>query len=252
MTAVAGRGAGADLTVEAAAGRRWRDRKRYLWVAGLLVPVLPFAAEGWVERTGWAGMWWAGPDLDPGDRAGARHRSSAPTPRTRRSGRCPNWRTTAGTAGCTYLYLPLQYLGFFWGASVVASGELSPVSELGLALTVGTVAGVGINTAHELGHKRDSAGALAVEGRAGPDRLRPLLRRAQPGPPRQGVHARGPGQRPARRVVLGVPPPHGRGQPAVGVELERERAARARASGSGAAQRRAQRVGADGRAVRRR
>jgi len=42
-----------------------------------------------------------------------------------------------------------------WGASVVASGELSPLSELGLALTVGTVAGVGINTAHELGHKRD-------------------------------------------------------------------------------------------------
>ena len=197
MTAVAGRGAGADLTVEAAAGRRWRDRKRYLWVAGLLVPLLPFAAEGWVERTGWAGMWWAGPIwilvivpvLDTVLGTDATNPPDWAVPQLEND-RWYRW--------LTYLYLPLQYLGFFWGASVVASGELSPVSELGLALTVGTVAGVGINTAHELGHKREQAGAPAVQGRPVPDRLRPLLRRAQPGSPRQRVDARGPGQRPVR------------------------------------------------------
>jgi len=56
---------------------------------------------------------------------------------------------------CTYLYIPLQLVGFVWGAAVIAGGSLSPLSQLGLALTVGTVAGIGINTAHELGHKRD-------------------------------------------------------------------------------------------------
>ena len=135
-------------------GARWRDRKRYLWVAGLLVPLLPFAAEGWVERTGWNALWWAGPIwilvlvpiLDTVLGTDASNPPEWAVPDLERD-RWYRW--------ITWLYLPLQYLGFFWGASVVASGELSPMSELGLALTVGTVAGVGINTAHELGHKRD-------------------------------------------------------------------------------------------------
>ncbi len=56
---------------------------------------------------------------------------------------------------CTWLYLPLQYAGFLWAARLATRGDLSPVAYVGLALTVGTVAGIGINTAHELGHKRD-------------------------------------------------------------------------------------------------
>ena len=32
--------------------RRWRDRKRYAWLLGLIVPTLPFLAWGLVELTG--------------------------------------------------------------------------------------------------------------------------------------------------------------------------------------------------------
>jgi len=133
---------------------RWRDRKRYLWIAGLLVPLLPFAAEGWVERSGWNALWWTGPIwilvlMPVLDTVFGTDASNPP------DWAVPQLENDRWYRWLTYLYLPLQYAGFVWGASVVASGELSPLSELGLALTVGTVAGVGINTAHELGHKRD-------------------------------------------------------------------------------------------------
>ena len=141
-------------TATAAPTTRWRDRKRYLWLAGLLVPLLPFGAEGWVERTGWNALWWAGPIwillvVPVLDTVFGTDASNPP------EWAVPQLEADRWYRWITYLYLPLQYLGFVWGASVVASGELSPLSELGLALTVGTVAGVGINTAHELGHKRD-------------------------------------------------------------------------------------------------
>jgi len=132
----------------------WRDPKRRGWIGGLLVPLLPFAGGLLVSLTGWNVMWWMGPiwilviipvldtlrgtdDANPPDWAVAQLEAD----------RYYRW--------CVYLYLPLQYLGFVWAAAVFTHGDLSPLSKLGLALTVGTVAGVGINTAHELGHKRE-------------------------------------------------------------------------------------------------
>ena len=55
----------------------------------------------------------------------------------------------------TYLYLPLQYAGFFWGAWMFTHGDLTLVAKVGLTLTVGAVGGIGIANAHELGHKKD-------------------------------------------------------------------------------------------------
>ena len=40
---------------------RWRDKKRYLWVLGLIVPLLPFGAANWVRDSGWTGFYFAGP-----------------------------------------------------------------------------------------------------------------------------------------------------------------------------------------------
>ncbi|MFM7068466.1 MAG: alkane 1-monooxygenase, partial [Actinomycetes bacterium] len=54
---------------------------------------------------------------------------------------------------CTYLFLPLQYIGLVFACWVVTTRGLNLVDQFGYALTVGTVAGVAINTAHELGHK---------------------------------------------------------------------------------------------------
>ncbi|HEX6418574.1 MAG TPA: alkane 1-monooxygenase [Acidimicrobiales bacterium] len=137
-----------------AAERVWRDPKRYLWALGLVVPLLPFGARSMVERTGSEVFWWMGPIwillLVPLLDALLGTDPSNP----------PEWAVPQLEADrwyrwLTYLYLPLQYLGFAWAARMAVHGGLDGWSQLGLALTVGTVAGVGINTAHELGHKRD-------------------------------------------------------------------------------------------------
>ena len=63
----------------------------------------------------------------------------------------------------TYLFLPIQYVGFvgaFWvlanGDPLGLQGELSTLDKVGLAISIGCIGGIGINTAHELGHKKES------------------------------------------------------------------------------------------------
>jgi alkane 1-monooxygenase len=56
---------------------------------------------------------------------------------------------------CTYAFLPLQYAGLVFACWLWASGDLSVLDRVGLALTEAMVSGIAINTAHELGHKRD-------------------------------------------------------------------------------------------------
>ena len=41
----------------------WRDAKRYAWLLGLIIPLAPFIAWGFVEATGWGGFWFFGPLL---------------------------------------------------------------------------------------------------------------------------------------------------------------------------------------------
>ena len=149
----------------------WSDRKRWLWLVGLLVPVLVPAAFGLVAWTGWSVFWWFGPffvfvviplidvslGLDtqnPPDAAIAWLEQD----------RYYRW--------VTYLYLPLQYGGLvlacrLWTTEPV---PMSWVGKLGLAVTVGCVSGIGINTAHELGHKTRGRRALAEPGRPRADR----------------------------------------------------------------------------------
>ena len=63
----------------------------------------------------------------------------------------------------TYLFLPIQYVGFV-GRDVPGSpavtrsgvGELPALAKIGLAISIGCIGGIGINTAHELGHKKES------------------------------------------------------------------------------------------------
>ncbi len=63
----------------------------------------------------------------------------------------------------TYLFLPIQYVGFvgaFWllanGDPLGLQGDLSTLDKVGLAISIGCIGGIGINTAHELGHKKES------------------------------------------------------------------------------------------------
>jgi alkane 1-monooxygenase len=66
---------------------------------------------------------------------------------------------------CTYIYIPFQYASVIVGAYLFTASDLSWLgfdgglswwAKIGLALSVGMLGGVGINTAHELGHKKDS------------------------------------------------------------------------------------------------
>ncbi|MBM3689773.1 MAG: alkane 1-monooxygenase [Actinobacteria bacterium] len=133
----------------------WRDSKRYLWVLGLTMPLLPFLAVGLHELTGW-GVWlWLGPivilgmvpiidwivGLDPANPPDAVIKSLE-------QDRYYRW--------LTYLFLPLQYAGFALAFWYIATGDLTLVNKIGLAVTVGFIGGLGINTAHELGHKKES------------------------------------------------------------------------------------------------
>ena len=135
---------------------RWRDPKRLAWLLGLVVPTLPFLAWGLVEATGVGAFWFFGPVLVFGifpalDLAIGMDARNPPDDVIKwlEQDRYYRW--------CTYAYLPIQYAGLVLAAWLFSRPSLSTVDKVGLALTVGMVSGVAINTAHELGHKRASS-----------------------------------------------------------------------------------------------
>lgn len=131
----------------------WRDPRRLLWPAALLVPTLPFLGLA-VASGGHEWGWWLTPavvfglipvvDLLVGD-----DRANPPEEATAALQRSRYYRVL------TYLYLPLQYAALAACCAVWARGGLSPFAAAGLVLSIGIVNGIAINTAHELGHKRE-------------------------------------------------------------------------------------------------
>lgn len=143
-------------TVGIQARPKWRDRKRYAWLLGLIVPLLPFISWGLVEVTGLAVFWFYGPVLIFGvfpllDLLVGLDASNPPDSVIKwlEQDRYYRW--------CTYAFLPLQYAGLIFACWLWSHGGLSTLDSVGLAFTVAMVAGVAINTAHELGHKRASS-----------------------------------------------------------------------------------------------
>lgn len=142
-------------TIPAGSTDSWRDHKRYLWLIALIMPLLPFLAIGLFSVTGW-GVWlWIGPIVILGvvptiDLLTGLDRSNPPDDviESLENDRYYRW--------ITYLFLPVQYAGFIAAFAFIAFGDLSGVESVGLAITVGFIGGIGINTAHELGHKKES------------------------------------------------------------------------------------------------
>lgn len=149
----------------------WQDKKRHLWLLGLIAPtallvVLPLV---WaLNQFGWQTasqvFFWIGPflvyvllpvlDLRFGPDG-----QNPPDEVMERLENDKYYRY------CTYVYVPFQYLSVVVGAYLFTApdlswlgydGSLSWAAKIGLALSVGTLGGVGINTAHEMGHKKDS------------------------------------------------------------------------------------------------
>ena len=151
VSACVSEGSPTDSSVEQV---RWRDPKRYAWLLGLIVPTLPFLAWGLVEATGLGVFWFYGPflvfaifpalDLLIGLDA------------TNPPDSVIKWlEGDRYYRRCTYAFIPIQYAGLVFACWMWSSGKLTTVDDIGLALTVAMVAGIAINTAHELGHKRE-------------------------------------------------------------------------------------------------
>jgi alkane 1-monooxygenase len=134
----------------------WQDKKRHLWLLGLIAPtalllILPMV---WgMNQVGWQVasqvLFWIGPvlvyvvlpllDL--------RYGPDGQNPPDEVMERLENDRYYRY---CTYVYIPFQYL------SVVLGAYLFIAADLGWLGYDGALGGVGINTAHEMGHKKDS------------------------------------------------------------------------------------------------
>jgi alkane 1-monooxygenase len=133
----------------------WTDGKRYAWLLGIIVPLSPFLSWFWVSVSGFGGFWFLGPVLVFGvfpllDVLIGLDPTNPPDSVLSylEQDRYYRW--------CTYVFIPIQYAGLVFACWQWSSGDLSLVESIGLALTMGVVGGIAINTAHELGHKRAS------------------------------------------------------------------------------------------------
>jgi alkane 1-monooxygenase len=145
----------ARSTVPAGSTAQWRDRKRYLWLIGLVVPSLAFIAIAMWKVTGWGAWFWIGPVVILGivpaiDLMAGLDRSNPPDDviEALEKDRYYRW--------ITYLFLPIQYAGFLGAFWVMTSYDLSVLDRVGIAVSIGCIGGIGINTAHELGHKKEA------------------------------------------------------------------------------------------------
>jgi alkane 1-monooxygenase len=134
----------------------WTDGKRYAWLLGIVVPLAPFFAYLYWSLTGIGAFWFIGPVLvfvifPLLDFAIGMDSTNPPDSVLKflEQDRYYRW--------CTYLFIPIQYGGLVFACWMWSSGDLNTVESIGLALTMGVVGGIAINTAHELGHKRASS-----------------------------------------------------------------------------------------------
>ncbi|WP_269782091.1 fatty acid desaturase [Nocardioides sp. R-C-SC26] len=161
-TAAPAAGGTVNSTVPEGSTEAWKDKKRYLWLIGLVVPSLAFIAYGAWLATGWGFWFWIGPVVILGvvpafDLVVGLDRANPPDDviEALENDKYYRW--------ITYLFLPIQYAAFVGAFYVIVHGdpfgiqdELGLISKIGLAVSIGCIGGIGINTAHELGHKREA------------------------------------------------------------------------------------------------
>lgn len=148
----------------------WRDRKRYYWLWGLFVPtglfVLGLPLIFRLNEVGMHGLahvpFWLGPILlyiviPLADRFFGPDGENPPEEVIAHLENDRYYRYL------TYLYLPFQYAGLVMACYLLTADDLSwlhidgglhVVDKIGLTVTIGLIGGIGINTAHELGHKK--------------------------------------------------------------------------------------------------
>ena len=133
---------------------QWRDRKRYLWLMGLVVPSLAFVALGLYALTHWGLFLWTGPIVifvivPLADLIIGIDTSNPPDEMIEELENDKYYRYV------TFAFLPLQYAGFIVAMYLIGTTDWPVVDKIGMAISIGCVGGIAINTAHELGHKRE-------------------------------------------------------------------------------------------------
>ncbi len=229
---------------------QWRDKKRYLWLMGLIAPTALFVMLPLVWAFNQCGLaraaqvpFWIGPILlyvllPALDLRFGPDGQNPPDEVMERLENDKYYRY------CTYIYIPFQYASVDLRRVPVhrVRPELAGLRRRpGLAGQdrPGAVGGGARRGRHQHrprdGSQEGLAGALAVEDHAGADLLRPLLHRAQPRPSRPRRHPGGSRVGPLRRDVLGVPAAQRVRQPEVGMGARGQAAASgpARARGTG-------------------
>jgi alkane 1-monooxygenase len=140
--------------VSASANEVWSD-KRWLW---LLSPSIPFAFTASIFVFSYTGNWLyllfapaiihiAIPILDL---TFGEDFSNPPESAVEGLNKDVFYRALV------WLYVPFQLIGTVYGAWLAATQSLDWYTYIALVLTVGSTNGIGIGTAHELGHKQES------------------------------------------------------------------------------------------------
>lgn len=131
----------------------YTDRRRWLWSLSLFWPVMPAISCWLFMDTGNAAWFWGTlvvwycvvPVIDhllPTD-------SSNPPEEV-----VPQLEADSYYRILTYLTVPIHYFTLIYAAYTVGTQSLPWHAVIGLALSVGVVNGLAINTGHELGHKK--------------------------------------------------------------------------------------------------
>ena len=132
----------------------WQD-KRWLW---LLSPSIPLTFSGSLLAFVWTGQWgwmllapWVIHVLLPVlDRILGEDFSNPPESAVAQLEQDVFYRAMV------WAYVPLQMIGTVLGAWIAVTQPLPWFGYAALVLTVGSINGVGIGTAHELGHKKEA------------------------------------------------------------------------------------------------
>ena len=139
----------------------YTDRKRYLWILSVLFPLVPLTGMGLMASSAKEWTLWMPlviiyamiPLLDylfPNDR------NNPPEQLVPQLEADPYYRLL------NHLTVPLHFVILIIGAWFVANHDLGWSGLLAISLTVGIISGFGINTGHELGHKKNVVDSLAT------------------------------------------------------------------------------------------
>ncbi len=142
------------MTTTALPAPPWTDAKKPLWLLSPALPLIALILLVLSHYTGWSLLLWGGPILlyvliPLADWLVGEDRSNPPESAVAALEEARYYRFIV------FAYIPSQFLLTIFGAWLVASGQYDAWGVLGVTFTVGIINGIAINTAHELGHKKD-------------------------------------------------------------------------------------------------